>query len=101
MMLLPWRSRARALFRTSKAVSVPRRDMRRASCSSYWMALSILNNSGRKPPECGKLDIIAPVIGDGGEEPMRSQGSARGQRVVASYVSTKLYIHGERFGGNS
>src|SRR5580693_2062553 len=34
MMLLPCRSRARALFRTSKAVSVPSRDMRRASCNS-------------------------------------------------------------------
>src|SRR5271168_4550920 len=36
-MLLPWRSKARALFRTSNAVSVPSRDMRRASCNSCWV----------------------------------------------------------------
>src|SRR5579864_8125178 len=41
MMLFPWRSSARALFRTSNAVSVPSRDMRRASCSSYCVALSM------------------------------------------------------------
>ena len=34
MMLLPWLSSARALLRTSKAVSVPSRDMRRAGSNS-------------------------------------------------------------------
>src|SRR5580704_17730857 len=48
MMLLPWRSNARARFSTSNAVSVPSRDMRRASCSSYCVALSIFRNSGSK-----------------------------------------------------
>src|SRR5580704_19528123 len=41
MIFLPCRSRARALFRTSKAVSVPRRDMRSASWSSCCVALVI------------------------------------------------------------
>src|ERR1022692_2047997 len=42
MMLLPWRSSARALFRTSKAVSVPSRDMRRASCNSCCVVGGIM-----------------------------------------------------------
>src|ERR1700730_5938528 len=66
MMLFPWRSRARALFRTSKAVSVPSRDMRRASCNSCWVARGISRNSGGKRPERGKLDIIAPGNDDDG-----------------------------------
>src|ERR1051326_2101911 len=41
-MLLPWRSRALARLRTSKAVSVPRRDMRSARRSSCWVAFSIV-----------------------------------------------------------
>src|ERR1700722_13897700 len=41
-MSLPWRSSARALFKTSKAVSVPRRDMRCASFSSYCVEVSIV-----------------------------------------------------------
>src|ERR1700692_1414211 len=41
-MLLPWRSSARALFRTSKAVSVPSRDMRRASCNSCCVVRAMM-----------------------------------------------------------
>src|SRR5450631_3496218 len=47
MTLLPWRSSARALFRTSKAVSVPSRDMRRARCSSCW----VVGAMGKTPQE--------------------------------------------------
>src|ERR1700733_4586224 len=48
-MLLPWRSRARALFRTSKAVSVPRRDMRRASCNSCCVVCAMMTNTPDDP----------------------------------------------------
>src|SRR6266404_1930117 len=41
MMSLPCRSNARARLRTSKAVSVPSRDMRSAKRSSNWMAFGI------------------------------------------------------------
>src|SRR5277367_6758916 len=50
---LPWRSRARALFSTSKAVSVPRRDILSARRSSYWVDFSI----------AAKLVIISPPRG--------------------------------------
>src|SRR5208283_396713 len=46
-MLLPWRSSARALFRTSKAVSVPSRDMRRASCSSCCVVCAMMTTPGK------------------------------------------------------
>src|SRR5580698_2046135 len=41
-MSLPWRSSARALFNTSNAVSVPRRDIRWASFNSYCVEVSIV-----------------------------------------------------------
>jgi hypothetical protein len=44
-------------LRTSKAVSVPRRDMRLASCNSCWVALSI----GAQLLQNGKQDIIPPA----------------------------------------
>src|SRR5882762_1695649 len=50
MMSLPWRSSARALFNTSKAVSVPSRDMRLARRSSYCVAFSMMANRGIIPP---------------------------------------------------
>jgi hypothetical protein len=50
MISLPWRSKARALFKTSKAVSVPSRDMRVASRNWYWVVGSI----------AAKLGIINP-----------------------------------------
>src|ERR1700728_2945127 len=71
-MLLPWRSSARALFRTSKAVSVPRRDMRRANCNSYWVAFSMRTNSGT-----GKPQIIRPLR----RQPEQSGAEQRGSRV--------------------
>ena len=40
-MSLPWRSSWRARLSTSKAVSVPRRDMRSARRSSNWVAGSM------------------------------------------------------------
>src|SRR5438309_2976853 len=43
-MSLPCRSRARARFRTSNAVSVPSRDMRSAKRNSNWTALDIGQN---------------------------------------------------------
>src|ERR1700677_4323888 len=67
MMFLPCRSSARALFRTSKAVSVPSRDIRRASCKSYCVVCAMTTKLLRSQTAHYTLGAVA----GGRDEPIQ------------------------------
>src|SRR5579859_4814949 len=88
-MSLPLASRARAFTNTSKAVSVPSRDMRLASLSSDWTALLMMSKGPQCRPECTIIARENHAISDGGGASL-----LRGRGIVLHLFMTRFLVTG-------